>query len=143
MVGLGLRSHVELGPAAFIGGVEQALPNFASHDGVCRLVADVVGEGQGHIEVGRRWEPLLQSGCRTGIEFSQAWTTLQLEATQCANYLGQELVGALAVAVEGAGDESVDGSTRKKIVQQREELRGSVLKEALARLADNPCLSLD
>ena len=81
MGGLGLKSQVELSPAAFIGGVEQALPHFASHDGVCQLLADEVGEGQGHIGVGRRWEPLLQSGCRTGVDFSQAWAILQHKAT--------------------------------------------------------------
>ena len=36
--------------------------------------------------------------------------------------------------VEGAGEGANDGSTRRKVVQQREELRGAVLKEALTRL---------
>ena len=94
----------------------------------------MLGDGQGQVD--RRWQPLLQSACRTGREFSQAWAVLQREATQCAEYLGQDLVGTLSVAVEGAGDGSVDGSTRKAVVQQREELRGTVLKVALTRLTD-------
>ena len=43
------------------------------------------------------------------MELFQAWTLLQREATQRAEYLGQELGGALAVPVEGAGEGSVDG----------------------------------
>ena len=41
--------------------------------------------------------------------------------------------------MEGAGQGAVDGSTRKKVVEQREELRGAVLTEAMSRL-DNPQL---
>ncbi len=63
-----------------------------------------------------------------------AWSHLQEEARQCSTYLGQDLVSPLNSPVEGAGDGSIDGSTRRKIVQQREELRGAVLKVALARL---------
>ena len=37
--------------------------------------------------------------------------------------------------MEGAGEGSVDGSTRKAVVQQREELR-TVIKVALTRLTD-------
>ena len=47
---------------------------------------------------------------------------LQEEAIQCAHYLDQELGGALAVPLEGVGEGSVDGSTRRAVVQQREEL---------------------
>ena len=61
------------------------------------------------------------------------------EARQCSTFLDQDLEGPLAVEVEGIGGESVDGSTRRAVVQQREELRGGVLKEALARM-DNATL---
>ena len=61
---------------------------------------------------------------------------LQREAYECADYLGQKLVGPLAVHVEGVGEGSVDGRTRKLVVQAREELRGSVMKIALSRLSD-------
>ena len=45
--------------------------------------------------------------------------------------MGQELEGVMAISVSGIGEGSVNGSTRKKIIEQREKLRGSVLKKAL------------
>ena len=53
-----------------------------------------------------------------------------------AAFLGQDLEGPLAMTVEGAGDGSVNGSTRKKVTEQREKLRGSVIGEALKRYPD-------
>ena len=134
MGGLGIRSQLELSPAAFIGGLEQALPHFTGPGGVCQQLVGVVGDGQG--QVSNRWQPLLNLGCRTGSELAHALALLQREATECAGYLAQDIVGALAVPVEGAGEGSVDGSTRRSIVQQREELRGAVLKVSLTRLTD-------
>ena len=134
MGGFGVRSQVELSPAAFVGGLEQAIPHFVGAEGVCQQLVGVIGEGQGQVD--RRWQSLLDSGCRTGRELTQAWFYLQREATQCAEYLGQDLGGPLSVPVEGAGEGAVDGSTRKKLIQQREELRGAVLKVALSRLPD-------
>ena len=129
-----MRKQVELSPAAYIGGLEQALPHFTGEGGVCQQLTGVLGDGQGQVD--KRWQPLLQSGCRTGRELTQAWGVLQEEARQCAHYLDQELGGALAVPLEGVGEGSVDGSTRRAVVQQREELRGTVLEVALSRLTD-------
>ena len=123
--GFGLRSNLETSPAAFIGGLEQALPHFTGERGVCQQLAGVLGDWTGQEE--RRWE--LQG----------AWEILQREALQCSAFLGQDLDGHLAAEVEIVGGGSVDGSTRKAIVQQREELRGAVLKEALAKM-DNSTL---
>ena len=53
-----------------------------------------------------------------------------------ATFLGQDLEGPLAMTVEGAGDGSVNGSTRKKVTEQREKLRGSVIGEALKKHPD-------
>ena len=131
MGGLGLRGQVELSPAAFIGGLEQALPHFIGVGGVCPQLVAVLGEGDGQVDL--RWQTLLRSGCRTGRELEQSWLVLQREARQCAEYLGQELDSHLAVQVDGVGQGSEDGSTRKKITQQREELRGAVLEAALTR----------
>ena len=44
----GYEYHVELSPAAIIGGLEQALPHFTGDGGVCQQLAGVVGDGQGH-----------------------------------------------------------------------------------------------
>ena len=142
MGGLGIRSHVETSLAAYIGGLEQALPHMTGTDGVCQLLEEVLGDGQGTSLT--RWQPLIRSGCRTGQELVSAWSQLQEEARQCAAYLGQELVSPLSSPVECAGDGSSDGSTRRKVVQQREELRGSVLKEAMARIPNKklrPCIA--
>jgi hypothetical protein len=79
----------------------------------------------------------LESGCRIGRELAVSWETLQREARQCCTFLSQDLDGHLATAVEGIGEGSEDGSTRKAIVQQREELRGAVLTEALTRMNDS------
>ena len=50
------------------------------------------------------------------------------------DYLGEELEGVLAMTVEGVGEGSTDGSTRRKVVEQREQLRGSELHpDQLAR----------
>lgn len=91
----------------------------------------MLGEGGGLESL--RWQALLGSGCRTGRKFDLSWKDLQAEARQCSDYLGQELEGYLAAEVEGVGDGTEDGSTRKKLVEQREEIRGAVLKEVLAR----------
>ena len=132
MGGFGLRSKVETSPAAFIGGLEQALPHFTGEGGICPALRQVLGDWSGQQD--KRWQQLLQSGCRTGLEFSRCWDILQGEARECSAYLGQELDGHLAVPIEGVGEGSVDGSTRRSVVQQREELRGAVMKEALSRL---------
>ena len=81
-----------------------------------------------------RWQHLLDSGCRTGTELVNCWSVLQTEARQCSAFLGQDLEGHLAVQAQGIGGGSVDGSTRKAVVQQREDLRGAVLTEALGRM---------
>ena len=130
MGGLGLRSCAETSLAAFIGGLEQALPHFTGKDGVCQQLETVIGDCSGE----HRWQPLLQSGCRTGRELSIAWTTLKEEAQQCSAYLGQDTTSALLAQVEDAGDGSTDGSTRKKLIMEKEELMGAVMTVALSRL---------
>ena len=45
----------------------------------------------------------------------------------------QEQEGPLIVDLEGAGEGSVDGSTRQKLVRRLEELRGAVFTEAIKR----------
>ena len=114
--GLGIRSLIETSPAAFVGGVEMSLPHFTGQDGICTNLVDVIGK----IEGGSRWDAFLASGSRTATEISSAWTAVR---TECSSFLDKELDGTLAKEVESAGEESVDGSTRRKAVQQRESLR--------------------
>ena len=61
--GFGLRSNVETSPAAYIGGLEQSLPHFTGEGGVCPQLGRVLGDWSSQGE--RRWQHLLQSGCRT------------------------------------------------------------------------------
>ena len=130
--GLGLRSLAETSPAAFVGGVEMSLPHFSGVGGVCPLLENVVGV----VEGAARWSRFIAAGSRTAQEFSQAWASLQTEGRQCAAFLGKEVGLPLSQGVEQAGDSSVDGSTRRKAVQQRESWRHEVLTKALKEHRD-------
>lgn len=132
MGGLGIRSNVETRHAAYIGGLEQALPHFVGEGGICKQLSMVLGEVDGE----SRWQTLLQSGCRTGNELADAWNILKQEAQHCSSYLGLDIQGPLTSDVEGAGQGSTDGSTRRKITAEREELRGAVMKECLSRMTN-------
>ena len=76
MGGMGMRSLTDLSPAAYIGAVEQAVTSFAGERGVCPVLSNVVG---GVDCFGRaaptdtRWRVMLESGCRVGQEYKQAW----------------------------------------------------------------------
>ena len=83
--GFGLRSNVETSHAAFIGGLEQSLPHFTGEGGVCPQLQGVLGDWTGQNE--RRWQRLLESGCRTGRELLVSWEILQKEAEQCSTFL--------------------------------------------------------
>ena len=61
--GLGLRSQVQLSPAAWVGGLEQALPSFGGEKGICPALGELSGAGQDELH---RWLPLLDSGLPTG-----------------------------------------------------------------------------
>ena len=87
--------------------------------------------GGDNVNTAERWRPLLQAGGRTATEFAAAWEVLKKEATEMSEYLEEELTGALALPVEGAGDGSTDGSTRKAVVSQLENLRHKVLNKSL------------
>ena len=130
--GLGLRSQVDLAPIAYIGAIEQTVPYYGGEKGVCQPLAHMMGE-----DLQTRWQPLLQSGLPTGREVAKAWNKLQQENSDCSQYLREEASGQLTFPVEGMGDGSVDGSTRAKVVEEREELRAKVLKQALADYPDS------
>ena len=131
--GLGLRCQADLSPAAFVGALEQTLPSFTGERGICPQLSYLVGDME---NANQRWGPLLQSGCRTGVELARAWELIQVEARGLVNFLEEELEGTLGVEVTGVGEGSVTGSTRKKVVEQREKLRGAVLSKALENHPD-------
>ena len=132
--GLGLRSQSDSAHIAYIGALEQSLPYFGGERGVCQPLAHMVGGEEDGME--NRWRPLILSGCRTGLELARAWDSLQLEARESCQYLGREVPEQLSCSKEGIGDGAMDGSTRAKVVKEREELRAAVLKQALSDYED-------
>ena len=133
MGGLGIRSNVETRLPAFIGGLEQSVPHFVGEGGICLQLSKILGD----FEYEPRWKTLIESGSRTGKEFSSAWDILKHEAYQCSVYLGEDIKGSLAVDASAAGQGATDGSTRRKITAEREELRGAVINESIARMPTN------
>ena len=131
--GMGLRSVADTSLAAFIGGVEQAVPHFVGEGGLCSQLEPVLGDMR---DAANRWSRMLDSGCRTGKEFASAWLTLRQEASQSCTYLGNELEGPLAAEVQGAGDGNEDGSSRRKITTWLEDTRARVLTRALEQYPD-------
>ena len=55
---------------------------------------------------------------------------------QITGFLGIELEGPLSVSVEGAGEGSSDGSSRRKITTWLEDVRAATLKKGLENHAD-------
>ena len=88
-----MRSMADVSLLAFMGGLEQAVPRFVGDEGVMRQLGPTLGRVEGD----RRWEDMLTSGCRTGVELAKLWDTLQGEARETCQYLGEELEGPLAV----------------------------------------------
>ena len=131
--GMGLRSVAETSLAAFIGGVEQSVPHFVGEGGTCQQLSSVLGDMQ---DSTTRWAEMLTSGCRTGLEFCHAWETLRNEASQSCQYLDQQLEGLLAAETQGAGSGSVDGSTRRMVTIELEDMRAAVLAKALQQHHD-------
>ena len=73
----------------------------------------------------------MESRCRTGEELMNLWGTLQREAREMTMYLGVELQGPLSLPVEGAGQGSSDGSSRRRITGWLEDNRAATLKKGL------------
>ena len=65
-----------------------------------------------------------------------SWEKLSMEGRQLMEYLGDEISGPLSVPVEGVGEGSVDGSTRKAVVEQLEGLRFRLLEKVLQECTD-------
>ena len=133
--GLGLRSLVETCPAAFLGGVEMALPHMVGEEGdtgICPQLEGVVG----HIQGGQRWKEFIEYGSKTSCEYTWAWDQLKTEADCIWHSLGIDPVGALTAAVEDSGGANVDGKTRREVVEQREGLRHQLMEKALAAHPD-------
>ena len=115
MGGLGLRSQEHLRYAAFVGAVEQCVPQIGISTGLCPALGHWLGGdecfGMG-MPSDTRWQVLISSGTRLGREYREAWEALKLDAEQCAEWVGDELEGGLAVPVSGVGMGCNTGATR-------------------------------
>jgi hypothetical protein len=126
--------------AAFVGGVEMALPSFAAVQGG-GLAAAV---GANNFDAGRkevRWQTLIGSGCQTGQEFAAAWTSLQEAGEAAARWVVEppespQVPKSLQVGAVGAGGGCMSGATRKVVTDELEELQGKVLAKALRLFGD-------
>ena len=134
--GCGLRSLEETRCAAFVGGVEMALPFLVEGDHdeevLCPQLEEVIGRLTGE----QRWSRFLEAGSRTSKEFQEAWLTLTAEAISIFNFLEEEPSGPLSVPTAEAGGRSTDGSTRMRVVQQKEMLRYKLMDKALSNFSD-------
>ena len=83
---------------------------------------------------GTRWAPLLASGHPDGQELREAWAYLQQQAQEAATYLGEEVEGALAEQVEGAGKDS--NHLRQALTEGWQQTRGRLLQKALEQHPD-------
>ena len=65
-----MRDQVQLSPAAYVGGLEQALPFFGGEKGICPPLEQLGGGALGSAE---RRMPLLERGGRTATELAGPW----------------------------------------------------------------------
>ena len=87
----------------------------------------------GHHYLGRAdcWSFLVANGSRTGCDLRVAWNTLHQDVDECCHFLDVTPTGPLTTLVEGAGNNSVDGSTRSEVVKCLESLHVEALHKAL------------
>ena len=131
--GAGLASHADSCYPAYLGALQQAAPYMARQPELEVVFGGEGSWGEG-ADPGMRWAALLESGERDGEELRAAWAALQLEARECAEYLGEEVEGVLAVDVVGAGsggERTGEEGIRQAITERRSKVRGSVLVRAL------------
>ena len=61
--GFELKDQLQVSPAAYIAGLEQALAFFEGENGICPPLEQLSGGAEG---TERRWVSLLETRCRTG-----------------------------------------------------------------------------
>ena len=137
-----MRSKADVCEVAYVGALEQTIPSFIGQKGICPQLSHLVGDLG---DVASRWQPLIQSGCRTGKELHDVWSSITTEMSESAAFLAEELDDMFILPVEAVGDGRTDGSTRGLLTEKRETVRARVLKKALENFPDQtarPVLSL-
>ena len=123
----------ELCAPAFIGTLETSMPRMSK---ICPVLGPVWGGVECWGENApkeRRWRKVLAAGTGEGEEMARSWALLTRKAYQSVAWLGEghELPKVFSCQVEGIGDGSVTGDTRRLIVQTREVTRAKMLDRAL------------
>ena len=117
------------GPA-YLGALEQAAKAMAQVDGLQGVMGGDICWGDEALAEGI-WHGLLESGARDGTELQLVWRILQMEAFQSASWLEKDLDGMLSLPVQSIGDGSTSGARRGKILEERDQSRGLLLKKDL------------
>ena len=81
-----------------------------------------------------RWRQVLASGSRAGQEITRIWEGLQQEKREVFQWLGEEEPKVLACGTAGIGDGSVNGETRRRLTEARENWRAKVLAKGLEQV---------
>ena len=133
--GVGLRPLKFTHQAAYIGGLELALPFFTGENGLCCSLEDLIGRPD--VDAGEgRWSGLLSGTSRTGRELATSWDSLTASGREMCDYLDTEMTGPLALDAEHSGEGATDGSTRSKVVQCLESLRVQSIQHTLQNHPD-------
>ena len=136
LYGWGFRSLEETCGPAYLATLKTALPSMAGPGELRPQLADLWGGpecwGEGASKEDR-WRQVLASGSRAGQEMIRVWDGLQQEKQQVFRWLGGEEPKVLACGVEGIGDGSVSGETRRRLTEARENWRAKVLTKKLRR----------
>ena len=128
--GIGFRSLEDTCKPAFIGGLIPTAPYLAS---VPALQEAWGGQGDQWEETDPmdRYTLFLESNLSAAKEFKEAWSSLQVEAREAAEWLGEDMKGPLVQEVQGAGEGSSSRDVRGSIVRERDIARKKILLKAL------------
>ena len=87
----------------------------------------------------RRWRKVLLSGTQEGEELRRTWTSLTNEAREAAEWLDKDLEPVFSSTVEGVGNGSVTGETRRSVVEALEKTRALLLGKGLRSSPAQEC----
>ena len=83
---------MQLRSAAFVGSVEQSVPELGTSAGQCPKLSICMFVENNFFargfSVDTRWRVTLGSGSRLRVEYRQAWEYMRQETMKCADYLG-------------------------------------------------------
>ena len=132
--GFGFRSLEDSAGIAYLGALEQAIPSYSGEDGICNQLEEVMG-GQNcfgdDAPSDMRWKIMLESGSREGEELRRVWSKLRQEELQAAAWLEEEVQSSFQQEAEGVGGTSCDGSTRGRLVEERDSTRAKMVTKGL------------